>query len=70
MKPNEFPQRLKLLLDEHEFTQVDFAKRCGFEPSYINQLLNGHRYPSFENLLRIMEAFGDDPYSKQYLVGL
>jgi transcriptional regulator with XRE-family HTH domain len=68
MKASEFPERFKKLLEQHELSQTEFAKLGGFNPSYISHLCNGTRYPSYENLIRIMDVFGD-PYSKSYLVG-
>lgn len=68
MKPQEFPERLRALLDQHGMTQKQLAKKAGFDASYVSNLCCGERYPSFENLLKIMDVFGD-PYSKAYLVG-
>lgn len=69
MKPEEFPNRLKRLIAEHGLTQSQLAENTGIPASAISHFCRGARYPSFENLLRIMDSFGD-PYSKAYLVGL
>jgi transcriptional regulator with XRE-family HTH domain len=68
MKPEEFPSRLRELLDSHNMTQARLAELTGIETTAINHFCMGRRLPSYENLLKIADAFGDSE-SRAYLIG-
>lgn len=40
--------------------KANFAEEIGTSPSYLSQLLSGHRRPSFRLMLKIQEATGGD----------
>lgn len=65
----EFGERLRGLLKKHGITQADLAKKCNMEANYISQLVNGHRLPSHENLVKLCEAFTNQT-DRIYLAGI
>lgn len=68
-KAENFGTRLRELLTQHNISQAQLAKATGLEESAISHFVSGRRLPSYENLMKLCDAFGD-AYSKAYLVGL
>jgi transcriptional regulator with XRE-family HTH domain len=51
-----FVVNLRAMLVEHGLTQSDLALRLGVTPSYVSQLLSGHRTPQLETLEKLAKA--------------
>lgn len=49
---------LRAFLQQREISQIAFAASLGTTPSYLNQLLIGHRYPSRRMARRIETVTG------------
>lgn len=48
-----FGVRLKLLLQEREITQAEFAKRIGVREATVSRWINGSRYPHLEHIIKM-----------------
>lgn len=64
---NYFPSRLKLLREEHQYTQKQIADELGISQSYYAKFEYGNREPGLEMLVRICKHFN---VSADYLLGL
>ena len=58
--------RLRIILNERNIKQVDFAKVLGVSANYINLLISGKRGPIFDTLAKLIEdTYG---YSAQWVM--
>ncbi len=59
-------ERLRIILDERNIKQVDFAKTLGVSANYINLLISGKRGPISDTLAKLIEeTYG---YSAQWIM--
>jgi transcriptional regulator with XRE-family HTH domain len=56
----ELVELLKLLQKSSRLNGTQIARRAGYQPSYISEILHGHRSPSPDAAVRIVEAMGGD----------
>ena len=64
--PDPFPLRLRMARDLRSLSQGDLAKRTGFAQPSISAFEGGKQKPSYENLIRLVDALG---VSADYLMG-
>ena len=55
-----FVKRLRERMDATGVSQSELARRMGVTPSYVNQILSGHRHPGFETLEAVATALRCD----------
>jgi transcriptional regulator with XRE-family HTH domain len=48
-------------MDEVNVSQSEIARRMGVTPSYVSQILSGHRRPGLDTLEAVADALGCDP---------
>lgn len=59
-------ERLRIILEERNIKQVDFAKTLGVSANYINLLISGRRGPISDTLAKLIEeTYG---YSAQWIM--
>ncbi|MCI8534844.1 MAG: helix-turn-helix transcriptional regulator [Hungatella sp.] len=59
-------ERLRIILDERNIKQVDFAKALGVSANYVNLLISGKRGPISDTLAKLIEeTYG---YSSQWVM--
>ena len=64
---NNFSEILRDFLDEHNLTQVAFAKAIGVKQSQVSEWLKGKAKPSYDILRNMSIAFD---ISADYFLGL
>lgn len=64
---NNFCEILREFLDEHNLTQVAFAKAIGVKQSQVSEWLKGKAKPSYDILRNMAIAFD---ISADYFLGL
>ena len=64
---NNFCEILREFLDEHNLTQVAFAKAIGVKQSQVSEWLKGKAKPSYDILRNMSIAFD---ISADYFLGL
>lgn len=58
--------RLRIILEERNIKQIDFAKTLGVSANYINLLISGKRGPISDTLAKLIEeTYG---YSAQWIM--
>jgi transcriptional regulator with XRE-family HTH domain len=65
MSKVQIGMRLASLRMEYGLTQNEFAKKLGFDPSYISKIESGYQEPSFRFLKKAAKEFSVSP---SYLV--
>ena len=64
---NNFCEILREFLDEHNLTQVAFAKAIGVKQSQVSEWLKGKAKPSYDILRQISKSLN---ISADYFLGL
>lgn len=47
--------RIKIILDERQITQIEFAKTLGVSANYVNQIVNGKKETISDTLSKLIE---------------
>ena len=64
---SKLPERLAEMMAERDFKPVDLASQMGISRNTITRYLQGTRFPSFENFIKMLELFH---CSADFLIGL
>lgn len=56
----EYKCRLKVILAEKEIAHGVFADKIGLSPAAMSSIVNGHSFPSFKVLYKIIEELDMD----------
>ena len=56
-----FCENVRLRLEQLGMTQSELAAKLKVDPSYISQILNGHRRPGLDSLETFAKALGVEP---------
>lgn len=62
----EIKDRIKMIIDNEQLTQVQFSKFTGIKTSTLSHVLTGRNNPSTEVLGKVMDAYPN--YSKRWLL--
>lgn len=54
MDHRRFGKNLKLILDDLEISQTDFAERTQLTQAAVSMIIKGERYPGLETLCKIL----------------
>ena len=53
----EFGKKLGLLIKKEGLTNEDFSKQISADATHISRIINGHRFPNFALLEKIVDHF-------------
>lgn len=55
----QFANRIKKIIEEHQFSASGFADKIGVQRSSISHILSGRNKPSLDFILKVCNAFSD-----------
>ncbi|WP_186308598.1 helix-turn-helix domain-containing protein [Paraburkholderia sp. BCC1885] len=62
-----FGNRLRVAI-ERQMTLTEFSEKTGFDLPFLSHLIHNHRRPSFDTLVRLLEAL-PQPNARKLILG-